>query len=433
MDAFEEKAAGSLLKSSMTWRTGKMKTFAQKLEKYADLAVKVGANVQKGQEVIIKAPIDAAELVRIVTEKSYEAGAKRVYFNWTDDQLDHLRLKYVSEDVLRDYPVWKAAGLETLVKRGAACIDIRTPGIGVTDGIDPHKSAVDQETEWKALGAYYDYRMSDRVSWTILIYPTVSWAKKMFPGKIRELAVSDLWNVIFKMTRVDLEDPIQAWKEHQKNLADKLSVLNRKKYRKLHYRAPGTDLEIAFDPAAHWDGGASMSSSGTPFVANIPTEEVYTLPLKTGVNGTVTSTKPLNYGGVLIEKLSLTFREGRIVRAEAEQGEEVVRHLIDTDEGSHYLGEVALVPNDSPISKSGLIFYTTLFDENASCHLAIGKAYPTCLDGGTKMSEEELEVHGANNSLIHVDFMIGSNRLDIDGQTVSGKWEPVFRGGVWAL
>ncbi|WP_332238997.1 aminopeptidase [Sporolactobacillus sp. KGMB 08714] len=410
-----------------------MKTFAQKLEKYADLAVNVGANVQRGQEVIIKAPVDAAELVRIVTEKAYEAGAKRVFFNWTDDRLDHLRLKYAAEDVLRDYPAWKAAGLETLVQRGAACIDIRTPGIGITDGIDPHKLAVDQQTEWKALNTYYDYRMSDRVSWTILIYPTVRWAKKMFPGKIRELAMKDLWNVIFKMTRIDLEDPIQAWKDHQKNLADKRSVLNRKKYRKLHYQAPGTDLEIAFDPAAHWDGGASINSRGTRFVANIPTEEVYTLPMKTGVNGTVTSTKPLNYGGTLIEKLSLTFRDGRIVQANAEKGQDVIRHLIDTDEGSHYLGEVALVPNDSPISQSGLIFYTTLFDENASCHLAIGKAYPTCLDGGAEMSGKELEAHGANNSLIHVDFMIGSGRLNIDGQTETGTWEAVFRNGVWAL
>lgn len=410
-----------------------MKTFAQKLEKYAELAVKIGANVQKGQEVVIKAPVDAAELVRIVTEKAYEAGAKRVYFNWTDDLLDHLRLKYVSEDGLSDYPEWKATGLETLVKRGAACIDIRTTGIGIMDGIDPHKAAIDQQTEWKALNTYYSYRMSDRVSWTILIYPTVEWAKKMFPGKIRELAVKDLWNVIFDMTRIDREDPIGAWNAHQKALAERRSVLNRKKYRKLHYRAPGTDLEIEFDPAAHWDGGASVNSSGTNFIANIPTEEVYSLPLKTGVNGTVTSTKPLNYGGVLIEKLSLAFEDGRIVRANAETGEEVIRRLIETDEGSHYLGEVALVPNDSPISASGLIFYTTLFDENASCHLAIGKAYPTCLDGGADMSDGQLEAHGANNSLIHVDFMIGSDQLDIDGQTESGVWEPVFRNGVWVL
>lgn len=410
-----------------------LKTFAQKLEKYAELAVKVGANVQKGQEVLIKAPIEAGELVRIVTEKAYQAGAKRVYYNWTDDHLDQLRLNYTSEEVIAEYPVWKANKLEDLVKRGAACIDIKTTGIGIMDTIDPKKAALDQETMWRALNTYYDYRMSDRVSWTILIYPTVEWAKKLFPGKIRELALADLWDVIFKMTRIDCEDPIQAWEDHKATLAEKITLLNKKKYKKLHYKAPGTDLEIAFDSAYHWDGGAAVNSAGTTFVPNIPTEEVYTLPLKTGVNGTVMATRPLVYGGKLIEKLSVTFENGRITRVNAKEGEELINHLLATDEGAHYLGEVALVPNDSPISKSGLVFYTTLFDENASCHLAIGKAYPTCLDGGTQMSADELKAHGANDSLIHVDFMIGSDQLDIDGENANGEWEPVFRNGIWAF
>lgn len=410
-----------------------MRTFAQKLEKYAELAVKVGANVQEGQEVLLKSPIDAGELARLVAEKAYQAGAKRVYFNWTDDRLDHLRLKYAAEDVIGDYPVWKAKKLEDLVKRGAACIDIRTTGIGIMDGIDPKKAALDQETMWRALNTYYDYRMSDRVSWTILIYPTVEWAKKLFPGKIRELAIADLWEVIFKMTRVDREDPIDAWEKQKQTLANKVAFLNKKKYKQLHYKAPGTDLKIAFDPDYHWDGGAAINSAGTTFVPNIPTEEVYTLPLKSGVNGTVMATRPLVYGGKLIENLSLTFKEGRIISVNAKEGEELLNHLIDTDEGAHYLGEVALVPNDSPISQSGLVFYTTLYDENASCHLAIGKAYPTCLDGGTKMSAEELAAHGANTSLIHVDFMIGSDQLDIDGENQEGEWEPVFRNGEWAF
>ncbi|WP_028982698.1 aminopeptidase [Sporolactobacillus terrae] len=410
-----------------------MRTFAQKLEKYAELAVTVGANVQAGQEVLLKSPIDAGELARLVAEKAYQAGAKRVYFNWTDDRLDHLRLKYAAEDVIGDYPVWKAKKLEDLVKRGAACIDIRTTGIGMMDGIDPKKAALDQEVMWRALHTYYDYRMSDRVSWTLLIYPTVEWAKKLFPGKIRELAVADLWEVIFEMTRVDREDPIDAWEKHKQTLANKVAFLNKKKYKQLHYKAPGTDLKIAFDPDYHWDGGAAVNSVGTTFVPNIPTEEVYTLPLKNGVNGTVMATRPLVYGGQLIENLSLTFKEGRIISVNAKEGEELLNHLIDTDEGSHYLGEVALVPNNSPISQSGLVFYTTLYDENASCHLAIGKAYPTCLDGGTKMSAEELAAHGANTSLIHVDFMIGSDQLDIDGENSEGEWEPVFRNGEWTF
>ncbi|MFX3618173.1 MAG: aminopeptidase [Sporolactobacillus sp.] len=410
-----------------------MKTFAENLEKYAELAVTVGANVQKGQDVLVKVPIDAGELARLVAEKAYQAGARRVYFNWIDDALDHLRLKHSTIEDLQDYPKWKAEFLEDLVKSGAACIDIRTTGIGVTDGIDPHKVSVDQAAYWKALHTYYDYRMSDKVSWTILIYPSVEWAKKLFPGKIRELAIKDLWEVIFKMTRIDRPDPLAAWQEHLKTLAEKRKVLNRKSYRKLHYQAPGTDLEITFDPAYHWDGGISKTQSGIPFVANLPTEEVYTLPKKTGVTGTVSSTRPLIYAGTLIEKLTLEFQDGRIVNFHAEQGEDVLRTIIESDEGSHYLGEVALVANDSPISASGRVFYTTLYDENASCHLAIGKAYPTCLDNGDKMSEQELKAHGANDSLVHVDFMIGSEEMDIDGQTEDGNWEPVFRKGLWAF
>ncbi|MCL1630699.1 aminopeptidase [Sporolactobacillus sp. CPB3-1] len=410
-----------------------MKTFMQKLERYAELAVHVGANVQKGQEVLVKAPIEAGELVRLVTEKAYQAGAKRVYFNWTDDQLAHLKLKYADETVIADYPIWQAEKLTDLVKRGAACIDIKTAGIGVMDGIDPKKSALDQEAMWRALKTYFDYRMSDRVSWTILIYPTVEWAKKLFPGKIRELALADLWEVIFKMTRADRDDPVQAWKDHTKRLSEKKAYLNRKKFRKLHYKGPGTDLTIGLDPAHHWDGGAAVNSAGTTFIPNIPTEEVYTLPAKTEVNGTVMATRPLVYGGKLIEKLSLTFERGRIISLNAREGEELINHLIDTDEGARFLGEVALVPNLSPISKSGLVFYTTLYDENASCHLAIGKAYPTCLDGGTEMSAAELEQHGANDSLIHVDFMIGSDQLDIEAQNERGEWEPVFQNGAWAF
>jgi Leucyl aminopeptidase (aminopeptidase T) len=409
-----------------------MNTFAEMLDKYAEIAVKIGANVQKGQDVLVKCPVDAGALARLVAEKSYKAGARCVYFNWIDDRLERLRLQHVGADVIRDYPEWKINQLETLVKRGAACIDIRTTGIGMSEGIDSDKLALDRETAWKALNTYYEYRMSDRVSWTILIYPSVEWGKKLFPGKIRELAVRDLWKVIFRMTRTDREDPIEAWRDHLNTLNEKKKVLNRKKFRKLHYKGPGTDLEIAFDPASHWDGGASVTADGTSFVANLPTEEVYTLPLKNGVNGTVVSTKPLNYEGTLIEKLALEFKDGRIIHVSAKKGEEVIRRLIETEDASHYLGEVALVPVDSPISASGMTFYETLYDENTSCHLAIGKAYPTCLDGGDQMTREQLDSHGANNSLIHVDFMIGSEELAIDGETADGKWEPVFRNGLWA-
>ncbi|MFT8362860.1 MAG: aminopeptidase [Sporolactobacillus sp.] len=410
-----------------------MRTFAQNLEKYAELAVSVGVNVQEGQNVLVKAPIDAGPLVRYVTDKAYQAGARQVYYNWRDDALDHLRLRYASAQELSVYPQWKADYLEGLVRGGAACIDIRTTGLGVTDGIDPRKSALDQQAYWRALHTYYDIRMSDKVSWTLLSYPNAAWAKKIYPGKISELAIRDLWSLIFSLTRIDQSDPIAAWQRHLMTLEEKKSLLNSRKYRRLHYMGPGTDLEIRLDAAAHWDGGMSQTTGGVSFVANIPTEEVYTLPLKTGVSGVVTSTRPLVYAGTLIEGIRLTFTEGRITEAYAKTGEQVLRQIIETDEGAHYLGEVALVANDSPISSSGKIFYTTLFDENASCHLAIGKAYPTCLDGGAEMTVDQLAAHGANESLVHVDFMIGSGDLAIDGQRSDGQWEPVFRNGLWAF
>lgn len=409
-----------------------MITFEQNLVNYAKLAVKVGANVQKGQEVIVKAPIIAKELVRLITEKAYEVGAKRVYYNWTDEQLDILRLKNLSESEILDYPAWKTEMLETLVKRGACCIDIKTIGIGMDEDVDPYKIALDQEITSKALNTYYSYRISDRINWTILIYPTVEWAKRLFPKETREKAMNILWNIIFKMTRAYCEEPIKAWNDHLKTLTLKRNNLNHMKYSKLYFEAPGTDLEISFDLEYHWKGGVSVTDSGIKYVANIPTEEVYTVPVKTGVNGIVTSTKPLNYGGTLIEKLTLEFEKGRIINASSERGEDTLRQLIETDEGSHYLGEVALVPKDSPISLSGIIFYATLFDENASCHLAIGKGFPTCLEGGEGMSEVERKIHGVNDSAIHVDFMIGSDELNIDGETDFGHRKRIFRNGMWA-
>ena len=403
------------------------------LEKYAELAVKVGVNIQKGQELVINAPIHAIEFVRLVTDKAYQAGAKEVHFRWSDDALTLSRYTYAENEVFQHYPDWEAEGLLTLAKRGAAFLDLRTPNLDLLNSIDPEKIAMDNRTASEALDPYKQYRMADKVSWSILAVPSEEWANKLFPELETQKGVEKLWETLFKMTRADREDPIEAWKEHQKTLDEKLNYLNQKKYHKLHYTAPGTDLTIEFPKGYQWAGGAAENAAGTKFFPNIPTEEVFTLPLKTGVNGVVTSTKPLNYSGTLIEKLSLTFKDGRIVDFNAERGYETLKRLIETDEGSHYLGEVALVPNNSPISESGLIFYNTLYDENASCHLAIGKAYPKCIENGVNMTQEELETKGVNKSLTHVDFMIGSAELQIDGITESGEKEPVFREGLWAF
>lgn len=409
-----------------------MSTYEQNLDKYAELAVKKGVNVQKGQTLVIKAPISAIEFVRVVTEKAYQAGAKHIYFDWSDDVLTLTKFKHAPDEAFEEYPEWKAKGYEKLAKNGAAFLDIRTPDLDLLNGIDSKKIAAANKAEAQALEPYRDYRMTNRVSWTIISVPTEEWAEKVFPELKGEEAIAKLWDTIFEMTRVDQDDPIKAWDMHREQLNEKAAYLNGKKYKKLHYRAPGTDLTIEFPKNYTWVSAGSENDDGASFIPNIPTEEIFTLPLKTGVNGVVSSTKPLNYSGNVIDNLSLTFKDGKIVDFQAEKGYETLKQIIETDEGSHYLGEVALVPNSSPISQSGLIFFNTLFDENASCHLAIGKAYP-CFEDADKLSKEDIEKRGSNKSLVHVDFMIGSAELDIDGETEDGKTEPVFRNGNWAF
>lgn len=409
-----------------------MDTLEQSLDKYAELAVKKGVNVQKGQTLVITAPISAIRFVRTVAEKAYQAGAKHVYFEWSDDTLTLTEFEYAPDEALEEYPDWKAKGFEELAKGGAAFLDIRTPDLDLLNGIDSEKIAAANKAKAQALEPYKDFRMNNHVSWSIIAVPTEEWAEKVFPDLKGEEAVAKLWDTIFQMTRVDQKDPIQAWDEHRDKLNEKAAYLNKKKYRKLHYQAPGTDLTIEFPKGYEWVSAGSENDEGAAFIPNIPTEEVFTLPLKTGVNGTVSSTKPLNYSGNVIDNLSLTFADGKIIDYQAEKGYDTLKQIIETDEGSHYLGEVALVPNTSPISQSGLIFFNTLFDENASCHLAIGKAYP-CFEDVDELSQEDIEQRGSNKSLVHVDFMIGSEELDIDGETEDGKTEPVFKGGNWAL
>ncbi|MTT30481.1 aminopeptidase [Terrilactibacillus sp. BCM23-1] len=410
-----------------------MISFEDQFTNYAKLAIKIGINLQKGQDLVIIAPVKAIQFVEKVTEIAYQEGAKHVYFDWTDHDLQLTKLTYAPNETFKEYPTWKAKGFEKLASEGAAFLLIRTPSLDLFSDIDPTKLETEIRTENQALFDYREYRMSDKVSWNIIAVPSDQWALKLFPNEDLETATKKLWKTLFKMTRADQDDPIGAWEKHQKTLEEKMNYLNEKKYHQLHYTAPGTDLTITFDKDYLWAGGAATNQEGHHFMPNIPTEEVFTLPLKTGVNGTVTSTLPLNYNGTLIEKISLTFKDGRIIEAHADKGEETLKRLINTDDGSHYLGEVALVPYNSPISQSGMTFFMTLFDENASCHLAIGKAYPKCLENGANMTREELDQHGANTSLVHVDFMVGSEELSIDGITNSGEREPVFRQGLWAF
>ncbi|MFG6113944.1 aminopeptidase [Halobacillus sp. MO56] len=406
----------------------------QMLEKYAELALKTGVNLQKDQMLMVNSTIEGADFTRMVVKKAYEMGAKTVHINWSDDAITRTKYEYESKETLAEVPQWKVDMYDYFAEGGAAILSIRSTDPDLLKGIDGEKIAAANKAGAQAMKNFRSFTMNDRIQWSIVSIPITTWAQKIFPEAGEEEAVTKLWEQIFKIVRVDKENPVVAWEEHNNILAQARDFLNRKKYKKLIYKAPGTDLEVELPEGHIWKGGASKTEKeGIPFNANMPTEEVFTVPHKYGVNGQVSSTKPLNYGGNLIDDFTLTFKEGKVVDYKAEQGEATLKHLLDTDEGSTRLGEMALVPNESPISQSGLIFYNTLYDENASCHLALGKAYPNSLEGGSDMNEEELDKHGVNDSLSHVDFMMGSGELDIDGVLEDGTTEAVMRKGSWAI
>ncbi|SHG39284.1 aminopeptidase [Ornithinibacillus halophilus] len=405
----------------------------QTQEKYAELALRTGVNLQKGQALMINAPLEGAEFTKVVVRKAYELGAKDVHINWVDDELTLLKYENAPDEVIGTYPEWKVLLHDTFAEDGAAILNIRSTNPDLLKDIDSSRVAKANKAAALAMKNFRKYTMNDKITWSIISIPTGDWAQKIFPDKSREDAIESLWDAIVKIVRVDQEDPVAAWDAHNKTLETAREILNEKNYKKLIFKAPGTELEMELPEGHIWKGGSAVSEKGITFNPNMPTEEVFSLPHKYGVNGTVSSTKPLNYGGSLIDNFSLTFKDGKVVDFKAEQGEDTLKHLLETDEGATRLGEVALVPHESPVSQSGLIFYNTLFDENASCHIALGKAYPTNLKGGSAMNEEELDKHGVNDSLTHVDFMIGSEELDIDGVKEDGSTEAVFRNGTWAL
>ncbi|MHA7766372.1 aminopeptidase [Bacillus atrophaeus] len=410
-----------------------MDSFSKKLSTYALLAVEVGVNVQKGQHVVVNASTEVRDFVRLIVKHAYEKGAKHVTVNWQDDEVSRLKYELAPPEAFDEYPEWEAKGKEALAEKGAAFISVVSSSPDLLKGIESKRITAFQKAAGKALHTYRQYIQSDKVSWTVIGAASAGWASKVFPGHSEEEAIQLLWEEIFNTTRVNEENPVQAWKEHDQTLHEKVDHLNAKHYSALHYQAEGTDLTIELPKKHVWAGAGSINENGNEFMANMPTEEVFTLPQKDGVNGTVSSTKPLSYGGNIIDNFTLTFKNGRIVDIKAEKGEDILKELVETDEGSHYLGEVALVPYDSPISKSDILFYNTLFDENASNHLAIGSAYAFNIESGKQMSREELVKEGLNESITHVDFMIGSKDMSIDGITADGKREPVFRNGNWAF
>jgi aminopeptidase len=411
-----------------------MNGFEQELKAFARVAVRIGVNLQKGQGLGISAPPEASHFVHLVTEEAYKAGAKDVHLEWFDEETLRLRLKYAPLDALKQVPAWKFYARNESVKDNYAALNIYGSNPDLLEEVDGARTAAYMTSVGKGSTPFREYMMNNRIQWSIVAYPTAGWAKKVFPGKPIDEAQKLLMKEILRISRVTGNaDPVLAWKEHNRKLHEAQDFMNGQNFRSLIYQADGTNLTIDL-PAGHiWCGGSEPSEAGVPFNANIPTEEVFTLPDKRGVNGTVSSTMPLNVNGQVIDRFSLTFKDGAVVDFKAEKGEAALKHVLDTDKGSRRLGEVALVPHRSPVSESGLVFYNTLFDENASCHLAFGKAYPTCLEGGSELDEAGLDQAGVNSSIAHVDFMVGSAHLNIDGVKQDGTKIPVFRNGAWAL
>lgn len=408
-------------------------TFEQKLAAFAELAVKVGVNIQPGQHLLINTSVDTLPFTRLVVQEAYKAGAGRVHVQLTDDVIARAFYEGGAEAEFSQYPKWIVAQRDELIENKGALLWIDAQDPDLLAGIPVERIAAQQKAGGEALHNYRKAVMSDEIAWSIIAVPSEKWAAKVFPDVPEEARIDAMWDAIFKTVRIGEGDAVALWRTHIENLEKRAQQLNDKRFKKLHYKAPGTDLTIEL-PAAHiWASGSSKTPQNTTFIANMPTEEVFTLPSKYGVNGYVTNTKPLVYQGNVIDGFTLTFENGKIVKAEASVGQELLHKLIANDEGSSYLGEVALVPHASPISASNILYYNTLFDENASNHLAIGEAYPTCYEGARDFTTEQKEQHGINTSVTHEDFMIGSADMDIDGEREDGTIEAVFRKGDWAF
>ena len=403
----------------------------ERLSEYAQLVIRTGVNLRKGQPLVLNAPIECADFARRLAKEGYLAGAKDVTVVWNDEKFSRLRFELASEDALSSYPDWRRRLYMDNAEDDAAIVSIHAEDPEAFLGVEAARLAMAQQAAGEALIEYRARVMSNKNAWSVVSVPTEAWARKVFPDKNGVEATEALWKEIFSTVRVAGDGSAEArWKVHTDFLRRASEFMNHMAFDFLHYKnALGTDLIIRLPEGHIWAGGAEETQNGRVFVANLPTEEVYTLPLRDGVDGTVVATKPLVFQGNLITGIKFRFAAGKVVSFEAENGRAHLEKLLETDEGSARLGEVALVPYDSPISKSGVLFYNTLFDENASCHLALGKAYPTCLAGGADMSTVELLSHGVNDSLLHEDFMVGSRDLSITGTTKNGQEIPVFRDG----
>lgn len=399
------------------------------LSEYARLAVRTGVNLREGQPLVVNAPIECASFARRIAKEAYRAGAKDVTIVWNDEKFSRLRFEMASTEALGNYPDWRRRLYMDNAADDAAIISVHAEDPEAFLGVEPERLATAQQAAGEALLEYRARIMANKNAWCVISVPTKAWAEKVFPDA--DDAEALLWEAIFSTVRVAGEGEAEKrWKAHTDFLRRASDFMNAWAFESLQYTNEiGTNLTIRLPEGHIWAGGAEETQNGRIFVANLPTEEIYTLPHREGVDGVVVATKPLVFHGNLITDIRLRFEAGKVVSYEAETGKSHLEKLIETDEGSARLGEVALVPYDSPISKSGILFYNTLFDENASCHLALGKAYPTCIKGGADMDTLTLLSHGVNDSLLHEDFMVGSRDLSIMGKTKDGKEIPVFRNG----
>ena len=409
------------------------------LRTYADLTVHVGLNLQHGQRLLVIGPLanggvslEAAPLVRRISESAYRAGASFVETLWGDEALQLTRFRLAPRESFDETSRWLGGALLQHVEAGDAVLSIYANDPDLLKDEDPAHIALVQRATARGARPFRDCISRNATNWTIIAAAASEWARKVFPESQPDVALARLWATIARLCRLDESDPTAAWRTHLAALDARKDRLNRRRYRALRYAGPETNLTIGLPDRHVWVSGQSTSLNGILFSANLPTEEVFTLPHKDRVDGVVSSTKPLSYGGTLIEDFRVQFSEGRIVHVTAAKGEDVLRALVATDAGAARLGEIALVPHGSPISKSGLLFYSTLFDENAASHLAIGSAYKFTMADGDQMTDEDFEDAGGNRSAVHVDFMIGSGDLDIDGVLADGTTEPLMKSGEWA-
>ena len=402
-------------------------------EKYAELILKKGLNIKKGECFTVSVNEDTLPLVRVIAKQAYKMGVKDIIFLFNDDDLTLSKYLYANDAAFDEFPKFKVEYAENYLKAGYHRLALHTANPELLQSVDPKRLDKWESVFAKANKRVQKYTMNNMVKWVVAAAASPAWAKSLFPDLSVDKAVEQLWENIFAATRVNLDDPIAAWSEHDKNLKKYSKFLNKSQFTKLIYKAPGTDLEVCLVENHIWQGGSGTSKAGATFFANIPTEEIFTMPHAYKVNGVVKATKPLIELGNTIENFSFTLRDGKIVDYTAEKGKDVLKTLLSIDEGASRLGEVALVPHDSPISNTNILFKDTLFDENASCHFAFGAAYPDTVENGEKLSASEKKKIGMNESMTHVDFMVGGPELSVIGIDKNGKEVQILKNGNWAF